>query len=123
SARYHRTPIEEVLPVTMLPYDDRVELPEGIHPTPVRPDHPILSRIHGEWPPLLGLNEVQVKPDAHLLARCGDYPLLAVREVGKGRTLAWTSDIGPHWCPEEFLAWEGYEALWNASVHWLAGRM
>jgi uncharacterized membrane protein len=29
AARYHRTPIEEVLPVTMLSIDDRVEKPEG----------------------------------------------------------------------------------------------
>ena len=28
-ARYHRTPVEEVLPVDCLPYDDRVEVPEG----------------------------------------------------------------------------------------------
>ena len=28
-ARYHRTPVEEVLPVECLPYDDRVEVPEG----------------------------------------------------------------------------------------------
>ena len=31
-ARYHGTPIEEVLPVEILPYDDRVEVPEGFTP-------------------------------------------------------------------------------------------
>ena len=30
-ARYHGTPVEEVLPVEILPYDDRIEVPEGIH--------------------------------------------------------------------------------------------
>jgi len=123
SGRYHRTPVEDVLPVTLLPYDDRVEMPEGVHPMPVDTNHPITVSIKGAWPPVLGLNEVKVKPDAKLLVKCGDYPLLAVREVGKGRTLAWTSDIGPHWCPEEFLTWEGYELLWNASVNWLAHRI
>ena len=28
-ARYHRTPVEEALPVDCLPYDDRIEVPEG----------------------------------------------------------------------------------------------
>ena len=28
-ARYHGTPVEEVLPVEILPYDDRIEVPEG----------------------------------------------------------------------------------------------
>ena len=32
SARYHRTPIEDVLPVTLLAVDDRVEKPEGVNP-------------------------------------------------------------------------------------------
>ena len=31
-ARYHGTPVEEVLPVDILPYDDRVEAPEGFTP-------------------------------------------------------------------------------------------
>ena len=29
-ARWRRTPVEDALPVTCLPYDDRVEAPEGI---------------------------------------------------------------------------------------------
>src|SRR5262245_48351238 len=28
-ARWRRTPVEDVLPVTCLPYDDRIEMPEG----------------------------------------------------------------------------------------------
>src|ERR1700747_473131 len=45
SARYHRTPIEEVLPVTLLPVDDRVEKPEGINPHVTKPEHPIVRGI------------------------------------------------------------------------------
>lgn len=30
-------------------------------------------------------------------------PILAVRQPGGGRTLIWTLDIGPHWCPEAFV--------------------
>ncbi|MEN6431106.1 MAG: glutamine amidotransferase, partial [Coriobacteriales bacterium] len=37
------------------------------------------------------------------------------------RTAAWASDIGPHWCPEEFTAWPGYARLFSQLVRWLAG--
>ena len=39
--------------------------------------------------------------------------------VGQGRSLVWTSDIGPHCCPEEFLAWDGFEAVVGAMLSWL----
>ena len=61
-ARYHRTAVEEVLPVDCLPYDDRIEVPEGFRAEIVGPrDHPILEGLGGEWPLLLGVNEVRLK--------------------------------------------------------------
>jgi uncharacterized membrane protein len=75
-ARYHRTPIEEVLPVTILPVDDRIEKPEGVNPSVTRKDHPIIRRIDGGWPYLLGFNEVKAKETAEVLATVGEYPLL-----------------------------------------------
>jgi uncharacterized membrane protein len=122
AARYHRTPVEEVLPVNILPYDDRVEVPEGCVAEVVDPGHPILAGVEGQWPALLGFNEVAVKPTGKLLAKYEQYPLLAVGEYGKGRTLAWMSDIGPHWCPEPFVQWPGYARIWNQAVAWLARR-
>lgn len=122
SAKYYRTPIENVLPVDIHTFDDRVETPEGVVAEIVDSNHPILAGIDSEWPALLGYNELVLKPDAHLLARAGDHPLLAVRAVGKGRTLIWASDIGPHWCPTPFLKWEGYGKLWRQALQWLAGR-
>ena len=53
----------------------------------------------------------------------GTDPLLAVRKVGRGRTLAWASDIGPHWCPAEFVAWPGYAILFTNAVRWLGGEL
>jgi uncharacterized membrane protein len=126
-ARYHKSPIEEVLPVTMLPYDDRVEVPEGFHPEIVRDDHPILAGLPHEFPMLLGFNEVQLKSGANieLLARVpdefGGHPLLVVGQCDQGRTLAWTSDIGPHWLPETFATWDGYARLWQQALAWLGG--
>lgn len=118
-AFYHRTPIEETLPVSISPYDDRVEVPEGASAEVLEYDHPILNGISGNWPILLGYNRVEASPDATVLARVGQDPLLVVGEHGSGRTLAWTSDIAPHWCPTPFTSWEGYSKLWSQAVSWL----
>jgi uncharacterized membrane protein len=120
-AFYHRSPVEEVLPVRISPYDDRVEVPEGATCEVLEPDHPILAGIEGEWPILLGYNRVEADPEAEVLARVEQDPLLLVSEPGNGRALAWTSDIGPHWCPEPFTSWGGYERFWNQAVGWLLG--
>ena len=121
-ARYHKTPVEDALPVTCLPVDDRVEVPEGFKPVVTNPGHAALGDVGADWPILLGFNEVVVKPGAEVLATVsGDYgslPLLIAGTYGKGRSLAWTSDIGPHWLPPEFCAWEGYAKLWTGALAW-----
>lgn len=122
AAKYYRTPIEEILPVTIHPFDDRVECPEGAQVEIVLPDHPIVTGIETPWPTLLGYNELVKRPEATLIARVGEHPLLATREVGQGRTLVWASDIGPHWCPEPFVTWDGYGKLWLQALEWLTGR-
>ena len=124
-ARYHGTPVEQILPVDILPYDDRVEAPEGFTPVIKQDAHPILEGLHGEWPALLGFNAVKPKRSAVTLATVsadyGEQPLLVTGSFGKGRTLAWTSDIGPHWLPPEFAAWPGYARLWRQALEWLVG--
>ncbi len=119
-AFYHRTPVEEALPVSISPYDDRVETPEGVTAEVLEPEHPILAGVSGEWPVLLGYNRVHPSPGATVLVRVGDDPLLAVGGHGSGRTLVWTSDIAPHWCPERFTEWEGYGRIWAQAAEWLA---
>ena len=121
-SKYYRTAIEEILPVNIFTFDDRVEMPQGEIAEIVDPAHPILKDVPAEWPILLGLNELTLKQDAKLLAKIGDYPLLAVGEYGKGRTMIWASDIGPHWCPNEFVTWEGYGRMWQQAIEWLANR-
>jgi uncharacterized membrane protein len=124
-ARWARTPIEEALPVTCLPYDDRIEAPEGFQPQIVGDkNHPILHDLSGEWPILLGANEVVLKAaaDVELLARLpqedGGHPLLVAAPFGEGRAVAWTSDIGPHWAPDAFVEWHGYATLWRNILAW-----
>ena len=122
AAKYYRTPVEDVLPVTIHTFDDRVETPEGAQAEIVLPDHPIVAGLPSPWPALLGFNEVILKPDATLIASVAGHPLLATCTHGQGKTLVWTSDIGPHWCPEPFVTWEGYGRLWLQIVQWLASR-
>jgi uncharacterized membrane protein len=93
--------------------------------TPGEADHPVLRGLGTDWPLLLGANEVVVRdrPDVHVLARLpedqGGYPLLVTGDYGAGRTLAWTSDIGPHWLPEDFVRWPGYTTLWRNALSWV----
>lgn len=128
AARYRNTAVEDVLPVAIQPYDDRLELPEGIEPViaPAGAGHAVLKNVPPAMPYLLGINEVVAKPSATTLlslpAEEGGHPLLAVGEAGKGRTAAWTTDIGPHWLPNEFLAWQGFRTLWTNLLHWTCGR-
>lgn len=117
-ARYKGTPIEDVLPVHLLPYDDRVEVPEGAYPV-TGPHFSLFQGFPPSLPPLLGYNKVTLREDAACIFLIGNDPLLAFRKVGKGRTVAWTSDIGPHWCPHEFMFSEAYEQLWVRILNWV----
>ena len=123
-ARFHGTAVEEVLPVEIMPYDDRVEVPEGFDPVVKNKKHPVVAGLGGEWPYLLGFNEVKAKRGAEVIATVsaeyGHKPLLVAGKAGKGRTLAWTSDIGPHWLPPDFINWEGYARLWKQALAWVA---
>ncbi len=118
-ANFARSPLAEVLPVAMSDYDDRVESPEGARPSLIRPDHPIGAAWRGSPPAILGYNRVTAKPEATVVATVGDDVLIAVAEVGAGRSAVWTTDIGPHWCPAELLQWEGFEQLMAALIRWL----
>ncbi|MBA4800064.1 MAG: cytoplasmic protein [Rhizobiales bacterium] len=124
-ARWRRTAVEDTLPVSCLPYDDRLEIPEGSTAVVLKPDHPVMAGLGGEWPLLLGVNEVEVRDraDVDVLARLpedqGGHPLLVTGTHGEGRTVAWTSDIGPHWLSPAFCEWQGYARLWKNILGWM----
>jgi uncharacterized membrane protein len=120
-ARYGMTPIADILPVEILNYDDRQEVPEGIHPIIVDKSHPVLKGINlSTWPDYLGYNKVIIKPQAQLIAKFDEDVFMAAHEYGKGRVFAFTTDSVPHWGPPEFLAWEGYKKLFGNIIRWLA---
>jgi len=124
-ARYRATPVEQVLPVNMLPYDDRIEVPEGFSAHIRNPSHPIVDGLASPWPLLLGINEVTVSEsaDVEILASLpdadGGHPLLVVGHFGAGKSVAWMSDMGPHWVPQTFIDWPGYARLWRQMLSWL----
>lgn len=120
-ARYGMSPLAVALPVEMLPYDDRIEAPQGIAPELTTPDHPAIGKTPGDWPVLLGYNRTIAKPGSTTIATVGGDPLLVVGSHGNGRTVAFTSDLAPHWAPPVFLRWDGYPVLWTALLDWACG--
>lgn len=119
-ARYHGTPVETALPVTISALDDRVEAPQGVVPTVTDAAHPLVDGIDGEWPALLGYNRVQARPKARVVVSCTGDPLLVCHDHGAGRSAAFTSDCAPHWGPPTFLDWRHYNRLWVNLMSWLA---
>jgi uncharacterized membrane protein len=125
TARYADTAVEDVLPVCCLPYSDGLEVPEGLTANLLDPSHPILAGIDEPLPPILGLNKLEFRGDdaSRLLAVCQyrgkDWPLLAVRNYGKGRSVIWSTDIGPHWLSHDFLGWRHYGTLMANIVTWV----
>lgn len=120
-ANYHGSPVESVLPVEFFSHDDRNELPQGVEPVIIDPDHPVVSGLP-EWPHFLGYNRSVLVPDGHLVASIAGDPFIAVRHTDHGRTAIFASDCGPHWGPPAFLSWAGYQPLWRNLVRWLAAR-
>lgn len=109
-ANYKNTILADVLPITMLDRDDRVETPEGVHPKTVA-DHQITKGLK-TWPTFLGYNRFIAKKDADTLVTVGDDPFLVIGEYKKGSTAAFASDCAPHWGTNAFMDWEHYFPLW-----------
>lgn len=121
-ANYRTSPLAAVLPIVMELGDDRRESPQGVSAHLVG-EHPITTGVDARLPILLGYQRFEAAPTATTLASFDDEsPLLVVDEVGDGRSLAYASDIGPHWAPDEFTSWSGFSTLWQQAVSWLANK-
>lgn len=118
---YKRTPIEEILPVTLLEGDDRIEQSDGVNPVIKLKDHPVVAGLDGEWPKLLGYNRVIPKGDCEIPLEINGDPLIVIGRYGKGRTCAFTTDCAPHWAPVNFCTWPGYTKLWGNLINYLKG--
>lgn len=120
-ARYHGTYIEEVLPVNIFPYDDRVEITDGFIFNVINTDHQITSGIPWNTAKftLCGYNKLVLKEGAKLLAEYNGDPFIACGKYKKGRTAVFASDFAPHWAGD-FIDWEYYPQFWAQMVSWLA---
>jgi uncharacterized membrane protein len=94
-----------------------------VRPVVRLPEHPIVIGLDGEWPDLLGYNRVRPREGVEVVVSVGDDPLIVAGTHGQGRSAAFTSDCGPHWCPPPFMAWDGYAVMWAQLVAWVAGRL
>jgi uncharacterized membrane protein len=119
-AQYAGSAVEDALPVTLMRYDDRAENPQGVAPVVTDAGHPIVAGLGGEWPALLGYNRVVARAGAQVVAMVGDDPLIVAGSFGNGRSVAFTSDCGPHWAPPPFVEWDGYAKLWSQLADWVA---
>jgi uncharacterized membrane protein len=121
SANYAGSKIEEILPVKLQPFDDRVEATEGISPKIIDSEHPIFAGIPNNWPRYLGYNKLVPKEGASVIATIGnDDPFIAFWTYGKGSTMAFSSGIAPHW-GVEFVKWQFYKVFWKQAIMWLCG--
>ncbi len=119
-AGYPRTDLATVLPVVMTEGDDRREVPEGASVEIVEPGHPLVKGMPTSWPQFLGYNRLRAREGATVVARRGEDVFLAAGVYGRGRSVAFASDCGPHWCPPLFVEWEHYATLWRNIAGWLS---
>lgn len=120
-AHWAFSPVTDLIPATILPYDDRVEIPEGAVPRVVA-GHPVVAGLPSDWPDFLGYNRVTDPSGQVLLSFDNGDPLLVVDAIGTGRVAAFTSDILPHWGSPRFIEWPGYLPFWCQLFGWLANR-
>lgn len=155
SGGYQRTVIDKLIPVAMEQYTDynwaafRPTFPVGAleHPIMQIGDTKEENEIiwNQKFPSLYGYNHVdRAKPGAVVLAQhpteqssYGPMVILAVQEVGKGRTMAFTSDTTAAWGADFETLWgeplsetmplsksncdsRYYRRFWINAIRWLA---
>lgn len=113
-----RTRLREILPVNCLPQEDLIESTEGFKPRVTAAGRARLGGVNfADCPPILGYNLTEPRADSEVLMEIGDAgtPLLALKTVGAGRVLAFTSDPAPHW-GANFVFWSEYARFWEACI-------
>jgi uncharacterized membrane protein len=120
-----RTRLKEVLPVRCLEHEDLVESTEGYDAELTAAGERFFKDVNFRtMPPILGYNKTVAMPEGRVLLEVRDQgdPLLAIRQCGRGRVLAYMSDPAPHW-GLNFVFWEDYAAFWLECVnHLLEGK-
>lgn len=118
--RWNDTPVEEVLPITFFPHDDRAEHPESLSVEIDTGRHEIFNGMPPLLNGILGYNRAVAKPCAEVAATIEGDPFIALGSFGKGRSIAFATDCAPHWCSIELCESPAYTQLWQNMVRWLA---
>ncbi len=111
---WNRTPLKQVLPVKCLDFEDLMESTEGFTAQKTECTDAVFRNIDFDtFLPILGYNRTLPHEDGKIILNVketGD-PLVAIREFGKGKVLAYMSDPAPHWgC--NFVYWKQYPEFW-----------
>jgi uncharacterized membrane protein len=103
-----------LLPVVMAPDSDAVQMPEGVRLEPT-PDCPRdLAIILKAAPTFFGYNRVDPGEGSIVLARfAGMSPALVCSGEGRRRTVAFMSDLLPHWALS-ISSWDRFPDLMRA---------
>jgi len=151
---YHRTILDRIIPVAMERENDSLARQIDFHVPPAAYNHPIMALgatreeselIWSKFPPLYGCNLVdRAKPGATVLGvdatsrnQYGPRLLMAVENIGKGRSMAFTSDTTRSWGKDFETIWgepingslplrerncdsRYYRQFWVNAVRWLA---
>jgi len=138
---YGDTALAEILPVQPLDGQPEAEVEASLRLTPEGRRHPVTALVPGEgasealWsslPPVTAVNLTRALSPGQgasvlleaptVLSEGRPAPLVAVRQVGQGRTLAVATDASWRW---GFLAAESgggdraYMRFWNSALRWL----
>ncbi|GAC1342557.1 MAG: hypothetical protein NVSMB23_15400 [Myxococcales bacterium] len=135
AGEYGGTPIEDILPVALLPQGAPAVDEAQVQPqlTEAGKRHPITEllpgaaanqALWGKLPLLPGVNLVgPPRPNAQtLLAGPDQKPVLVIGEAGQGRTLALLSDSSWQWsflAAGQELGPRAYETFWHNAIRWL----
>ena len=87
-----RTLLREAMPVRCHDFEDLVESTEGFYPEITAEGKKVFGDSFENIPPILGYNQTVEIPEGKVLVRVkgtGD-PLVAVRDLGQGKVLAYT---------------------------------
>jgi len=142
---YEKTVIDKLMPIEVANRSDPLWASVDVAVTDTGYQHPImqvgttLEETRDAWtrffPGFQGLNYVQrAKPGAYVLARTtartsrgDDLVLFAVQQIGRGRTMAFTSDTTRDWGTSFQTIWgpqqqddRYYRQFWNNTIRWLA---
>jgi Putative glutamine amidotransferase len=110
-----------LLPVEPTAGADDTEKPSGIRLVPTVDCPPALASLLADSPPFFGYNRLRPSAGSRVLARFEDcQPALIVSTLTLRRTVAFASDLLPHWGPT-LAKWERLPSLLAALCALAAG--